>query len=177
MSDDFYFLYKLWGSIKIACKFGGCNPMDSLATTWTAAYQAPLSMEFSRQEYWRGLPFPSPGNLPNPGIKLESPALQADSLLTELWGKFREIRCKVGYEGRANEILVKGRTNLLPAVLRANLSLMIKSIYSCYFSQLCEKISGNAQSLNTYSEKASDCVFPRRHDGIILYLVLFKLLT
>ena len=39
---------------------------------WTAARQAPLSMRFSRQEYWSGLPFPSPGNLPNPGIKLVS---------------------------------------------------------------------------------------------------------
>ena len=48
------------------------------ATLWTVACQAPLSMEFSRQEYWSGLPFPSPGHLPNPGIKpvsLMSPAL------------------------------------------------------------------------------------------------------
>ena len=44
-------------------------------TPWTGAYQAPLSMEFSRQEYWSGLPFPSPGDLPNPGIKPGSPAL------------------------------------------------------------------------------------------------------
>ena len=42
-------------------------------TSWTAARQAPLSKEFSRQEYWSGLPFPSPGNLPNPGIELISP--------------------------------------------------------------------------------------------------------
>ena len=45
---------------------------------WTVACQALLSMEFSRPEYWNGLPFPSPGNLPNPGIKSRSPALQAD---------------------------------------------------------------------------------------------------
>ena len=51
---------------------------------WTVAYQAPpLSMEFSRQEYWSGLPFPSPGDLPDPGIEPESPALQADSLPSE----------------------------------------------------------------------------------------------
>ena len=50
-------------------------------------FQAPLSMEFSRQEYWCGLPFPSPGNPPNPGIELESPALQVDSLPTEPSGK------------------------------------------------------------------------------------------
>ena len=59
----------------------------TLATPWTVACQAPLSMGFSRQEYWSGLPFPSPGNLPNPGIEPGSPVLQADSLPTELQGK------------------------------------------------------------------------------------------
>ena len=56
----------------------------TLAIPWTVARQAPLSMGFSRQEYWNGLPFPSPGDIPNPGIKSRSPTLQADSLLTEL---------------------------------------------------------------------------------------------
>ena len=50
------------------------------ATPWTGAYQAPWSMEFSRQEYWSGLPFPSAGDLPNPGIEQDPPTLQADSL-------------------------------------------------------------------------------------------------
>ena len=59
------------------------------ATPWTVAYQAPLSMGFSRQEYWSGLPFPSPGHLPNPGIELGSPALQADTLPSEPPGKPR----------------------------------------------------------------------------------------
>ena len=54
---------------------------------WTVAYQAPLFMEFSRQEYWSGLPFFSPGDLPNPGIKPRSPALQADPLPSEPPGK------------------------------------------------------------------------------------------
>ena len=63
--------------------FGGglvaksCPP---LVTAWTVAHQAPLSMGFSRQEYWSGLPFPSPGDLPDPGIEPGSPSLQADSL-------------------------------------------------------------------------------------------------
>ena len=52
-------------------------------TPWTVAHQAPPSMEFSRQEYWSGLPFPSPGNLPNPGFEPGSPALRADSLPSE----------------------------------------------------------------------------------------------
>ena len=55
--------------------------------TPAVVHQAPLFMEFSRQEYWSGLPFPSPGDLPNPGIKLGSPALQVVSLPTEPPGK------------------------------------------------------------------------------------------
>ena len=55
----------------------------TLANPWTVALQVPLSMGFSRQEYWSGLPFSSPGDLPNPGIEPWSPALQADSLLSE----------------------------------------------------------------------------------------------
>ena len=57
------------------------------AAPWTVAHQAPLSMGSSRQEYWSGLPFPSPWDLPNPAIEPRSPALQADSLPTELQGK------------------------------------------------------------------------------------------
>jgi len=56
-------------------------------TTWTIAFQAPLSMEFSRQEYWSGLPFSSPRDLPSPGNELRSPTLQADSLSSEPSGK------------------------------------------------------------------------------------------
>ena len=54
-----------------------CDPMDYIAC------QAPLSMEFSKQEYWSGLPFPPPEDLPNPGTEPIPPALQADSLLSE----------------------------------------------------------------------------------------------
>ena len=71
-------------------EYGGCLVTKScltLATPQTVLWQAPLSMGFSRQEYWSGLPFPSPGDLPDPGIEPGSPALQADSLPTELRGK------------------------------------------------------------------------------------------
>ena len=54
---------------------------------WTVTYQAPLSMGFSRKEYQSGLPFPSPGDLPDPGIEPGSPALQADTLPSEPAGK------------------------------------------------------------------------------------------
>ena len=57
-----------------------CSVVSDSATPWTVARQAPLSMEFSRQEYWRGLPFPSPGDLPDLGIEPWPAALQADSL-------------------------------------------------------------------------------------------------
>ena len=51
------------------------NHVQLFATPWTVAYKAPLSMEFSRKEYWSGLPFPSPGDFPDPGIKPGSPSL------------------------------------------------------------------------------------------------------
>ena len=54
---------------------------------WTVAHQSPLSIGLSRQDYWSGLPLPSPGDLPDPEIEPESPALQADSLLSEPAGK------------------------------------------------------------------------------------------
>ena len=57
--------------------------MSDSATSWTVAYQAPPSMGFSSQDYWSGLPFPSPGDLPNPGIKPRSPALQTGTLPSE----------------------------------------------------------------------------------------------
>ena len=63
----------------------------TLATPWTAARQAPLSMGFSGQEDWSGLPCFPPGDLPNPGIKPGSPASQEDSLLTELQVKPRKL--------------------------------------------------------------------------------------
>ena len=60
---------------------------DSLATPLSVAHQAPLSMEFSRQEYWSGLPFPSPGDLPNLGIKLTYPSLAGEFFTPEPPGK------------------------------------------------------------------------------------------
>ena len=56
-------------------------------TPWTVAHQDPPSIGFSKQEYWSGLPFPSPGDLPNPGIEPVSPAFQADALISEPPGK------------------------------------------------------------------------------------------
>ena len=76
LSEDFFFFFFGGGIVAKSC--------PTLVTPWTVACQAPLSMGFSRQAYWSGLPFPSPGDLPYPGIEPGSPALQADSLSTEL---------------------------------------------------------------------------------------------
>ena len=67
--------------------FKSLSRLRLFATPWTVAHQAPPSMGFSRQEYWRGLPFPSPGHLPHPGIKPRSPVLEADALTSEPPGK------------------------------------------------------------------------------------------
>ena len=64
-------------------KVKSLSPVRLFATLWTVTYQAPPSMGFSRQEYWSGLPFPSPGDLPDPGIEPGSPALHANALTSE----------------------------------------------------------------------------------------------
>ena len=76
-------------SVVDGCVYVSCSVMsDSFAIPCTIAHQAPLSMEFSKQEYWSGLPLPSPGDLPDPGIEPGFPTLQADFFLpSELPGK------------------------------------------------------------------------------------------
>ena len=71
--------------MKVKVKSLNCARL--FVTPWTVAYQAPLSVGFSRQEYWSGLPFPSPGDLPYPGIEPRLPTLQADALTSEPPGK------------------------------------------------------------------------------------------
>ena len=72
-------------------KVKSLSRVQLFVTLWIVAHQAPLSMGFSRQEYWSGLPFPSPGDLPDPGIEPGSPALRADPLTSELPGKPQSI--------------------------------------------------------------------------------------
>ena len=71
------------GAVNIINKCSLLSSVWLFVTPWTVACQSPLSMKFSRQEYWSGWPFSSPGNFPNPGIKPGSPALQIDSLPCE----------------------------------------------------------------------------------------------
>ena len=72
-----------WKKVKVK----SLSRVRLFATPWTVAHQAPPSMGFSRQEYWSGLPLPSPGDLPHPGIEPRSPTLQADALTSEPPGK------------------------------------------------------------------------------------------
>ena len=69
--------------LAIKVKVKSLSRVQLFATPWTVACQAPPSIGFSRQECWSGLPFPSPGDLPDPGIEPGSPALQADTLPSE----------------------------------------------------------------------------------------------
>ena len=78
-------------------KKDGAKSCLALATLWNVACQALLSLAFSKQEYQTGLPFPSPGDLSNPGIEPRFPALQADSLPTELRGK---QFCSIHFQGK-----------------------------------------------------------------------------
>ena len=80
-----------WGLLDLLVKMKvgvkSLSRVQLFATQWTVAYQPPPSMGFSRHEYWSGLPFPSPGDLPDPGIKPGSPTLEADALTSEPPGK------------------------------------------------------------------------------------------
>ena len=73
--------------VKVKVKMQSLSRVQLFAIPWTVAHQAPRPVGFSRQECWSGLPFPSPGDLPNPGIEPGSPALQADTLPSEPPGK------------------------------------------------------------------------------------------
>ena len=79
-AEIFYLTYFLRN---VVVKVKSLSLVRLFATPWTVSYQAPPSMGFSRQEHWSGLPLPSPGDLPNPGIKPGSPALEADTLTSE----------------------------------------------------------------------------------------------
>ena len=79
------------------------------ATPWTIAHQAPPSMGFSRQEYWSGFPFPSPGDLPDPGIKPGFPTLEADALTSEPPGKKSFGKVSPSSTGDPNSVPGLGR--------------------------------------------------------------------
>ena len=81
--------------------------MSDSVTLWTVDYNAPPSMGFSRQEYWSVLPFPSPGDLPDPGIEPRSPLLQVDTLPSEPPGMLRKTGLKYFL---INDKMAKGKS-------------------------------------------------------------------
>ena len=93
--------------MKVKVKLKSLSRVQLFATSWTAAYQAPPSTGFSRQECWSGLPFPSPGELPDPGIEPRSPTLQADASLSEPPGKHKFSRGRQNnrYDSRKGAVL------------------------------------------------------------------------
>ena len=80
---------------QLKVKVNSLSRVRLFATSWTVAYQAPPSVGFSRQEYWSGLPSPSPGDLPNPGIEPRSPALQAGASTSAPPGKHNVVGLNV----------------------------------------------------------------------------------
>ena len=120
------------------------------ATPWTRAHQAPLSMEFSWQEYWSGLPFPSPGDLPNPGIEPGSPALQANSIPPEpAWEPLFAV------SGSSSPGAVHGHLTAVASLL-ASCSLWGMQVYAgaamCGLSSWAQQLW--AQQLSGSGEKA-----------------------
>ena len=94
-------LVSIWVCDQWCGMWSSLSRVQLFATPWTIAYHAPPSVGFSRQEYWGGLPFPSPGDLPNPGIEPGSPTLQADALPSEPPGKLKNtgVGCHVLLQG------------------------------------------------------------------------------
>ena len=108
---------KAFQLIKIESEIVSCSVMSDSANLWTIACQALLSMEFSRQEYWSGLPFSSPGDLLDPGIKHGSPTLQADSLLSEPPGKpFEGLVALKGYK-------LENNTSIFYSLIHSSINL------------------------------------------------------
>ena len=117
--------------------------MKLFPTPWTVALQAPLSMQFPRQKYGSGLPFPSPGGLPDPGIKPGSPTLQVDFLWSELPGKPMEVK-----------YLYTINYNTLMKDIEADINewkdtpcLCIGRINIIKISKLCKAVTESIQSL------------------------------
>ena len=99
----------------VQVKVKSLSHVQLFATRWTVAHQAPPSMGFSRQEYWSGLPFLSPGDLPNPGIKPRSPALQADAF--NLWATREAHECS----NYCTNALISHASKVLLKILQARL--------------------------------------------------------
>ena len=102
-------------------------------TPWTVAHRAPPSMGFSRQEYCSGLPFPSPGDLPDPGIEPRSPALEADTLTSEPPGKppLEAVLVGINYLVFRKELIIEGSLPIPPYTQHHLLWMQTSLWYVC----------------------------------------------
>ena len=143
-------------------KVKSLNRVQLFATPWTVTRQAPLSMGLSRQEYWSGLPCPSPGDLPNPGIELRSPALQADSLPS---GPPRKPFAK--------HLLYSGHSLSSPVQVILTTALWDRCYYYAHFTDKVTEIPCSWVSPGGHSEPVPELAFEPRWLGSSHVQVLF----
>ena len=148
------------------------------ATPWTITYQAPPSMGFSRQECWTGLPFPSPGYLPDPGIEPGSPALQAEALPSEPPGKpnKKPVLCPenqyyLGNKSHCSSWKEKTPTNLSVILILIHSFTCVVHFQGLRESALSVKVLVEASSL-TYDQNGESTSFDRK-----LHFLLLKTVT
>ena len=124
------------------------------ATPWTVVYQAPPFMGFSRQECWSGLPFPSQGDLPHPGIDPRSPTLQADTFPSEPpgkpWAKCQSVSLRYYFTPRLLHTQSKGRiiTSAAEDVEKRNLHDIVEVIAVKWYNHSCKSGWSVPQKLN-----------------------------
>ena len=114
----------LW---KVKVKVKSLSHVQLFATPWTAAYQAPLSVGFSKQEYWSGLPFPSPEHFPDPGIQPGSPALQANALTTAFYWFYMSCCCLL--DGVDRKVLINHDKLMFNLELRSSDSFFGQALF------------------------------------------------
>ena len=136
---------------------------NSSVIPWTVAYQAPPSMEFSRQEYWSGLPFSSPGELPNPGLEPGSPALRADALPSEPPG--------ISYTYRLGGPLFK-ETPCIPSAFTSKAILcpaqLATKVKALYLTNSTEKLHSRYRSGNNLKLATTQSFTKAQLEGIII---------
>ena len=141
------------------------------ATPWTVAYQAPPSMGFSRQEYWSGLPFPSPGDLPNPWIEPGSRALQADSLPAEPPRKpYKAERFVMNVVGTAHPIEC-----LVSPFWEAGVPTLLMCLWIWESHHLPNCVS-SSEAMSGVSPQLLSLSFPHMRNGDTDHLSPFRLL-
>ena len=163
----------LHGSVSARVPMLSHSVLSDSVTPWTIIYQAPLSMEFSRQEYWRRFPFPPPGDLPDPGIEPTSCALAGELFITEPPGKRHPSPSLFGLQSFC--VLP-----LFPQIWRSN-GFPLLSVVRCLtivfypFSPVCTCINSSFSSFQVNSPEHDICFLSRLTGFSILFTIQFFL--